>query len=49
MQLECNMVTKTSKSGNPYTVLQVQISQSPPVYVECFLRDAEIAILQLNI
>lgn len=48
MQLECNMVTKTSKAGNEYTVLSIVLSDSPRVVKDVFLNDAEIALLQLS-
>lgn len=48
MLLECNMVTKKSKAGNDYTVLSIQLSESPKVTKDVFLSDAEIALLQLN-
>ena len=48
MQLECTINTKTSKAGNPYTVLSVVLSHQPLVVKDVFLNDAEIAILQLN-
>jgi len=48
MLLECNIVQKTSKAGNPYNVLQVEILDKPRVCVECFLNDSDIALLQLK-
>lgn len=48
MLLDCEMVTKKSKAGNDYTVLEVQLSENPPVKKDVFLTDAEIALIKLN-
>jgi len=46
MLLECNVVEKTSKAGNPYLVLRVDLGNN--VKKDVFLNDAEVAILSLN-
>lgn len=48
MQLNCEIVQKTSKAGNPYRVLRVQLSEKPPVTKDVFIDDAEIAILSMS-
>lgn len=48
MKLECNLVNKVSKAGNPYTSLRIQLLESPPVFKDVFVTDSEIALLQLN-
>lgn len=48
MQLECNVVQKTSKAGNPYMVLRVTLCQKPLVQKDVFIDEAELAILSLN-
>lgn len=46
MQLECTVVEKTSKAGQPYMVLRVNLGNN--VKKDVFLNDAEVAILSLN-
>ena len=46
MQLECNVVEKTSKAGNPYLVLRIDLGNN--VKKDVFLNDAEVAILSLQ-
>ena len=46
MQLECKVVEKTSKAGNPYLVLRVELGNN--VKKDVFLNDAEVAILSLQ-
>ena len=46
MPLKWTVVEKTSKQGNPNTVLRVELGNN--VKKDVFLNDAEIAILQLN-
>ena len=46
MKLECEVVQKTSKAGNPYLVLRVNLGSN--VKKDVFLNDAEVAILTIN-
>lgn len=46
MTLNCEVVQKTSKSGNPYLVLRVDLGSN--VKKDVFLSDAEVALLTLN-
>lgn len=48
MKLECEVVQKTSKAGNPYLQLRIQLSENPKVFKDVFLEDAELAILTIN-
>ncbi len=48
MKLECNVVEKTSKVGNPYVQLRITLSEKPRVVKDVFLEEAELAILSLN-
>lgn len=48
MLLNCDIVQKTSKTGNPYRVLRVTLSEKPPVSKDVFVTDAEIAILSMS-
>lgn len=46
MTLNCEVVQKTSKAGNPYLVLRVDLGSN--VKKDVFLSDAEVALLTLN-
>jgi hypothetical protein len=46
MNLHCEVVEKTSKAGNPYQVLRINIGSG--VKKDVFLNDAEVAILSLT-
>lgn len=48
MKLECEVVSKTSKAGNPYNVLRVVICESPKVVKDFYLEDSDVALLQLT-
>lgn len=48
MLLDCTIVEKTSKAGNPYIQLRIKLCEKPLVVKDVFLEDAEIAILSLN-
>lgn len=46
MKLDCEVVQKTSKAGNPYLVLRVDLGSN--VKKDVFLNDAEVAILTIH-
>lgn len=48
MLLNCEIVNKTSKAGNPYVQLRIVLCESPRVVKDVFLEEAELAILKLN-
>lgn len=45
MKLDCEVVQKTSKAGNPYLVLRVDLGSN--VKKDVFLSDAEVALLTI--
>lgn len=46
MLLECTVVQKISKAGNPYNVLRVDLGHN--AYLEPYITNAEIAVLALK-
>lgn len=46
MEIKCTLEEKTSKAGNPYTVLVVHLTDTCKKYV--FLDPAEIELLKMK-
>lgn len=46
MEIKCTLEEKTSKSGNPYTVLVIHLTDTCKKNV--FLEPAEIELLKMN-
>lgn len=46
MEIKCTLEEKTSKSGKPYTVLVVHLTENCTKLV--FLNSAEIELLKMN-